>query len=173
MILRVQDLLGRQQPLTLQGSLDLSDRFRDSRDAKPLGPIKWQLTAQREDRTITLTGELEGQMRLLCSRCVDPIDAACEFSFEEQFRLVNPADPDLQSDDEDEFVPLTEDVIDLDDFLGQEFVVQLPYAPLCSEGCLGLCPSCGVNRNEQACDCRNEKIDPRLQALQDLFKSDS
>lgn len=171
MILRVQDLLGRQEPLKLQGSLDLSDRFRDSRDATPLGPLNWQLTAQHADRTITLTGELEGQMRLICSRCVDPIEATYAFSFEERFRLVNPDDP--SQEDEDEFVPLTEDVIDLDDFLGQEFVVQLPFAPLCSEDCRGLCPSCGTNRNENTCDCRTERFDPRLEALQNWFKSDS
>jgi len=170
-ILRVQDLLGRQQPLALQGSLDMSDRFRKSRDVQPLEPIQWQLTAQHADRTITLTGELKGRVRLLCSRCADSFEDFCAFSFEERFRLVNLTDS--PADDEDEIVPLTEDAIDLDDLIGQEFIVQLPFAPLCSESCRGLCPNCGVNRNEQSCDCRTERFDPRLEALQNWFKSDS
>jgi uncharacterized protein len=29
----------------------------------------------------------------------------------------------------------------------------IPYAPVCREDCLGLCPRCGGDRNHAACNC--------------------
>jgi len=170
MQLRVQDLLSRQQPLDLQGNLDLADLFRDSRDVKPLEPLHYRLTAQASGRTIVVSGELSSRIRFLCSRCLAPIDEQFVLPFEEQFRVMKPSDP--PPDEEDEFEPVTEDRIDLDPYLEEELVVQLPLAPLCSDDCKGLCPTCGTNRNEQACACSEDRIDPRLEALQNWFKSE-
>jgi uncharacterized protein len=46
----------------------------------------------------------------------------------------------------------------------------MPFAPLCSNDCKGLCQTCGQNLNEHKCSCSNEKIDVRFAALKDLFK---
>jgi uncharacterized protein len=51
-------------------------------------------------------------------------------------------------------------------------VPELPTIPVCAEDCQGLCPSCGVNRNESHCDCGNEARDPRWDALRALVISD-
>lgn len=170
MLLRVQDLLSRQQPLELAGSLDLTDLFRDSRDVSPLGPLVYRLVAQASNRVIHVTGELDVDMQLLCSRCLDPIDVHFALPFEEQFRVMKPTDP--PPDEEADFVPVTEDQIELDSLLEEELVVNLPLAPLCSDACKGLCPTCGTNRNEQDCACASDRIDPRLEALQHWFKSE-
>lgn len=168
MLLRVQDLLSRQQPLELEGSLDLTDLFRDSRDVLPLSPLAYRLVAQASNRSIRLTGELDVHLRLLCSRCLDPIDERFMLPFDEQFRVMKPTDP--PPGEEDDFVPVTEDQIDLDPLLEEELVVNLPLAPLCSDACKGLCPTCGTNRNERDCACAKDRIDPRLEALQHWFK---
>lgn len=171
MLLRVHELLSRQQPLELQGSLDLTDLFRESRDVKPLGPLAYRLEVQVSNRMIHVSGELDVHIRLLCSRCLDPIDEHFVLPFEEQFRVMKPSDPPPA--EEDEFVSVTEDQIDLDPFMEEELVVQLPLIPLCSEDCKGLCPTCGTNRNEQTCACSNDRIDPRLEALQNWFKPET
>jgi uncharacterized protein len=44
--------------------------------------------------------------------------------------------------------------------------------PLCDEACLGLCPSCGANRNDDPCHCGSESRDPRWDALRALVISD-
>lgn len=169
MLLRVQDLLSRQQPQELAGKLDLTDLFRDSRDVLPLGPLSYRLVAQgTANRSIHVAGQLEADLRLLCSRCLDPIDEHFALPFEERFRVMKPTDP--PPDEDDDFVPVTEDQIEMDSLLEEELVVNLPLAPLCSEACKGLCPSCGANRNERDCACTNDRIDPRLEALQQWFK---
>jgi uncharacterized protein len=168
MLLRVQELLSRQQPVELQGTLELGDLFRDSRDVIPLEPLEYRLTAQASNRRIIVTGELSCRMRLLCSRCLSPIDEHFVIPFEEQFQVMIESDP--EPDEEDDFVPVTGERIDLRPFLEEELVVHLPLAPICSEECKGLCPECGTNRNEQACACKTDRIDPRLEALQNWFK---
>lgn len=170
MFLRVQELLSRQQPTELTGSIDLTDLFRDSRDVMPLGPLEYRLVAQASNRRIIVNGELNCRIRLLCSRCLAPIDETLTIPFEEQFQVMKDSDP--EPDEEDDFVPVTSERIELTPFLEEELVVHLPLAPLCSEDCKGLCPECGGNRNEQACACKTERIDPRLEALQDWFKSE-
>jgi DUF177 domain-containing protein len=168
MLLRVQELLSRQQPVELQGTLELGDLFRDSRDVIPLEPLEYRLTAQASNRRIIVTGELSSRIRLLCSRCLSPIDEHFVIPFEEQFQVMRESDP--EPDEEDDFVPVTGERIDLRPFLEEELVVHLPLAPICSEECKGLCPECGTNRNEQACACKTDRIDPRLEALQNWFK---
>lgn len=171
MLLKVQELVARQEPTKLQGSLDLTDLFRDSKEFKPLAPVEYDLVATASDDRILVTGQLACDVRMQCSRCLDQFDDKILVPFEEQFRIVEDADAEAEMSEDDEAVPVSEERIDLTPFLTQEFVVQLPYAPLCKEDCKGLCPECGSNLNEQSCGCNTEKIDHRMAALQDWFKS--
>ena len=73
---------------------------------------------------------------------------------------------ELATDDLDVY-PYTGDVIDLEPLVREQFVLAVPYAPLCKDDCRGLCPQCGVDRNVTACECE-KPIDPRFAALQGL-----
>jgi uncharacterized protein len=169
MLLKVQELVSRQQPLELQGTIDMTDLFRNSPEYKPLTPMRYDIVAQAADDRILVSGQLSCEVRMQCSRCLDSFDETIRVPFEEQFRIVRDGEAELSEDDE--AVPVTEERIDLSPYLAEELVVQLPYAPLCKEDCKGLCPDCGVDLNEQSCDCNTEKVDPRMAALQDWFKS--
>lgn len=52
----------------------------------------------------------------------------------------------------------------MQDAVGLEF----PTRVLCREDCKGLCPNCGVNWNEQSCDCTTEQTDSRWDKLREL-----
>ena len=45
------------------------------------------------------------------------------------------------------------DEIDVDPFVYEEVMLNMPVRPLCSEACKGICPQCGKNRNTEKCDC--------------------
>ncbi|MFC5401889.1 YceD family protein [Cohnella soli] len=169
MLLRVQELAARQEPLHVSGALDLTELFRDNPEFKPLKPVEFDLTAQASEDRILVTGQLACEVRMQCSRCLELFDETMNVPFEEHFRVVN--DEEATVSEDDEAVPVTEERIDLMPYVAEEFVVQLPFAPLCKEDCKGLCPECGNNLNEQSCGCNTEKIDPRMAALQDWFKS--
>jgi uncharacterized protein len=57
-------------------------------------------------------------------------------------------------------------------FVDEELQLEIPMKPLCSEGCRGLCPTCGADRNEAKdanapCSCAPPE-ESRWQALKDL-----
>ena len=47
--------------------------------------------------------------------------------------------------------------LDLGAELRDEILLAMPISPLCREGCKGLCPVCGGNRNNLACDCEEKQ----------------
>jgi uncharacterized protein len=61
--------------------------------------------------------------------------------------------------------PLVGDDLDLEPMVHDAVLLELPLAPLCRAECLGLCPTCGVDRNSQSCECDDAKVDPRWAAL--------
>ncbi len=53
---------------------------------------------------------------------------------------------------------ITPDMIEVDitEDIREAVVLQLDSFPLCSRGCRGLCPHCGVNLNLGNCDCEKQ-----------------
>src|SRR5207244_13446979 len=87
-----------------------------------------------------------------------------------------PADDDTVAANEDGAEIATEDLdlfpwdgdkIDLEPLFREQFVLAIPYAPLCREDCKGLCPQCGIDLNTGTCTCE-KPVDPRLAGLKGL-----
>ena len=49
------------------------------------------------------------------------------------------------------------DTVDLGEDIRQEIILGIPDKILCSDGCKGLCLSCGVNLNTESCECDKAK----------------
>ena len=58
-------------------------------------------------------------------------------------------------------------VLELEEILQEQILLTLPMQRVCSETCKGICPGCGKNRNESACDCK-PVADDRWGALRKL-----
>jgi uncharacterized protein len=74
--------------------------------------------------------------------------------------------PEITDEDLDLF-PFDGERIDLEPLFREQFVLAIPYAPLCMENCKGLCQHCGTNLNTGSCSCA-PPIDPRLAPLKGL-----
>ena len=89
---------------------------------------------------------------------------------EDASEAAEPADggegAEIAEEDLDLF-PYDGDAIDLEPLFREQFVLAVPFAPLCREDCKGLCPQCGIDRNTGTCSCE-PPIDPRLAALKGL-----
>ena len=129
----------------------------------PDDPLTIDLRLESLSAGIVASGRVRGRWRAVCSRCLTPL----EDDFDLALREVFDEDPI-----EEETYPLRRDEIDLEQPIRDLVVPELPHVPLCDEACLGLCPSCGVNRNESPCDCGNESRDARWDALRALVVSD-
>lgn len=119
------------------------------------------------DGTVSFTADLT------CSRCAEPYPIANTSTFHVRFR------PRPEASGENEEVEITEkeelDVefyseraISLRDLALEQIQLSIPMKPLCDEGCLGLCPTCGANRTRERCSCETAVVDERWGALKDL-----
>lgn len=124
------------------------------------------------------SGTFNGHLTVACSRCVGPV----KMVLEETLRVTFMPPGEMPQEDEEapeagEGAEVTEgdldlfaydgEKVDLEPLLREQFVLAVPFAPLCSEECKGLCPQCGIDRNTGTCNCE-KPIDPRLAALKGL-----
>jgi uncharacterized protein len=58
--------------------------------------------------------------------------------------------------------------LELEEILREQVLLQLPMQRVCSEACKGICPVCGLNRNETECRCETRAADDRWSALKDF-----
>lgn len=100
-----------------------------------------------------------------CSRCLEEVPYEVSLDYEGKADLDHPAE------DEDLISDIEEKELDLDMLIFDEVVPQLPTRVLCREDCKGLCPVCGTNLNEKECGCDRTVADPRMAAIQDIFKN--
>ena len=76
-----------------------------------------------------------------------------------------------KEEDSGEYIQVDDYKLDLDELIRTDILLELPTKFLCKEDCKGLCPTCGKNLNEGACNCQTHQIDPRLEVLKQLIDS--
>ncbi len=108
---------------------------------------------------ILATGTVTGPWQAECRRCLAAVAGEVTVAFTELYEE-HPRDG--------ESYPLRHDHIDLGVLAREALLLELPLAPVCAEGCRGLCPSCGTDRNRTSCDCAVMAPDPRWAALDGL-----
>jgi uncharacterized protein len=118
-----------------------------------------------------LNGEIDGTLRMRCSRCLESVDVPCHASF--RFILVAEIPEQNKSEDAAEservhFFEIRDGRLALDAVAAEQVYLEMPLKPLCEKSCAGLCPTCGINRNRLECACRHEDVDPRLAVLQEI-----
>ena len=105
-----------------------------------------------------------------CSRCLENYNG--ELKGELYFIIkTSEGKPILASDVTEDVICLKpgEYAVDLTETVKQAFLLEIPMKPICSENCRGLCPSCGVNLNEETCGCTGDELDERWEGLKDLL----
>ncbi|TCS93104.1 YceD family protein [Hazenella coriacea] len=104
--------------------------------------------------------------KFTCSRCLKTFEHFINMEWTEQF--TDEADR-AQENEEQEIHLIQGNVLDLTPYIREAVILHIPYAPVCREDCKGLCPKCGIDQNEDSCQCETRSIDPRLAKLQDLL----
>lgn len=127
--------------------------------------------------TVTLHGELDGEVVLPCVRCL----GAARVALHVPLRVVigpkelsggrgEEESADTAGDDENEVEYYTHDGerVDLAPVVRESLVLSVPMTPLCREECKGLCPACGGDRNERDCGCEAAPDEHPFAALKDF-----
>ena len=133
---------------------------------------KAELRVQPVEGGFLVRGRIVGAFVLPCSRCAEDAVAPFDERFE-HFVALPPEETDEAKEQEYEeeahlrILAGSVPELNLAGLCGEEFVLALPVKALCAPDCKGLCPACGINRNEAPCGCADE-ADPRLAALRGL-----
>lgn len=113
-------------------------------------------------------------LKMICARCLEPFEQEFTIEIEEEFlpSIDIATGSVIPHKDDDEALLINEHhILDLTELLRQAIILSLPLTPLCQDDCKGLCPTCGINRNYEVCDCQDEHIDPRWASLSILLKN--
>jgi uncharacterized protein len=127
--------------------------------------LRGTLRFSRNSRGILLQADLEVSFDAECSRCLTPTQVPVHVELEELFAYPPDLDMEYSVDDTG--------ILDLAPLLREETILATPMLIVCRPDCAGLCPVCGQNLNEGSCDCDQDEIDPRLEALRALKDDDS
>ena len=152
-------------------SYEISE-FRDVADDGRVSLVQGNITLTRTDRGILARGTLHTAVKIECSRCLSLYDCPLTVNIEEEFfpTIDIISGTPLPLPEEPSAFPIDEQhILDLSEAIRQNVILAIPMKQLCHEDCAGLCPKCGHNLNEGACDCPSQEIDPRWAKLLKLI----
>ncbi len=114
-------------------------------------------------------GRISSVLTLECGRCLTHFDHPIDSRFDVTFSSRSEDEDELELTEADlEVIHLQGDSVDLVELVREQVLLEVPIAPLCADGCKGICPHCGANLNQGPCAC-NEAVDPRFAALKKLL----
>ncbi|MBN2654530.1 MAG: DUF177 domain-containing protein [Nitrospirae bacterium] len=152
--------------------IELNDPLK-SEAVSIISPVRAQLHIIKNGSDVVLTGDVSAEVDLCCSRCLknfaSSINSRIEVSYHPSSGISRDDHHQLK-DEELETGYYIDDEINTDDVLMEQLLLSVPMKPLCSQNCEGLCPVCGVDRNQNKCSCSTKEPDPRLKQLEQLLK---
>lgn len=110
---------------------------------------------------ILVTANIQAEAKSECSRCLDPLKLEVDVEFQELFAY--------SLTDEDDLV-ISEESINLEQVVRDAVVLSLPFQPICSSDCEGLCVDCGTKWVDNPQHVHDAPVDPRWNALKNLME---
>ena len=139
--------------LPVEGHLDeTAYKLGEHEFSLPEG-IDYDVVLTNAGEGILVSGMLRAHVVGTCDRCLEDAEFDISSEVDEYYLFEEPEHPDGgDSDDDLEYSLVADDnTIDLADAFLTALVMETPYIVLCKEDCLGLCPVCGANLNEEDC----------------------
>lgn len=139
-------------------------------------PVPARLDITAMTRGLSFRLRFAADFDAACVRCLADTIVHVEVDQHE----VHDADAEPAPDDElddpfrSDFVDDDRNELDVTAWAMEAVNAEFPTRVLCARGeqCQGLCPVCGVDRNEQTCDCDTTSRDSRWDALKTLKLDD-
>lgn len=160
----------RDRPLQWQESIEVTPEAMGAAEMTAPATVEVDGQIAAVEDGFLLTVGVNTELTLRCDHCLD------EFQYPvanrlESLLMVGP-EPDttgeIQLEESDLGVlHLDEPELDTEPLIVDQVQLAVPMSARCREDCAGLCPQCGVNRNQEDCDCR-PPVDPRWQALSEI-----
>jgi uncharacterized protein len=134
-------------------------------------PLQSEVKIQKVGQSVLIAGKVQIALRFQCVRCLKEFSYPLSSTFELTLHPVRGApfeeERELESEEmESSF--FEEGEIHLSEIACEQIFLEIPYQPLCQEGCKGLCPICGKDLNVSSCECVKEEFTSGFSALKKL-----
>ncbi|HEY6290752.1 MAG TPA: DUF177 domain-containing protein [Terriglobia bacterium] len=149
------------------GALDYhTTEFRQS------GNLKVHGVAELVGQEIRFRGRLGTRVHATCDRCLGPVDLPVDCDFDLTYRPMSTIarDEEIEVRADELGVGFYSGLgIEVADVVTEQVNLFMPMQVVCSPDCRGLCPTCGANRNLEACRCAEARHESPFAALLDKF----
>jgi len=154
LIIKLSDI---EDKLVLKGEMtNLAFNNLEERQFTIEAPVLFELLVKKQEDSIKIAGPVKSTVTMTCSRCLEEfmcsIDTYLDIELAPKEFASQAGEMELRPDDLDIYY-FEGDEIDLDPFIYDEVLLNIPVRPLCKEDCSGLCQSCGKNTNVESCSC--------------------
>ncbi len=144
-------------------------------DEVEVNRLEGWLKFTRTDIGIWVKGRLKAEVSAQCSRCLRDFNSPLNTEIDEEFypavELKTETALAESVTEEESFKISPTNVLDIREAFRQNIVSRMPMKFLCKQDCAGICPDCGVDRNEAECHCDIRTVDPRWERLLELLLS--
>ncbi len=121
-----------------------------------VSPVSFELKVRKAGDRVRIEGPIRCVLTVTCVRCLNefsyPIDTYLDIQLAPSASAPQATEFELRNDDLDVYY-YEGDEIEIDPFIYDEVLLNVPTRPLCREDCAGLCQTCGKNRNYETCSC--------------------
>ena len=132
-----------------------------------VGDVIVSAKIRRVDTRLFLHCDVSATAELMCDRCAEFYRAPINAEYD-QWYAVN-AHPGTVEEDA-LAIPLEWHSVAIDEQVRESVLIFVPMKKLCKPDCLGLCPTCGANRNLTQCSCSDESENPLWAGLKKVNK---
>lgn len=134
-------------------------------------PLQSEVNIKKVGRLVLITGKVQTTLQLQCVRCLKefsyPLSTTFELTLHPLKEAPSEEETELGSEEmESSFFEGGE--IHLSEIACEQIFLEIPYQPLCEEGCKGFCPICGKDLNLSSCECVKEELKSGFSVLQKL-----
>ena len=139
------------ETLPLVGHLDVEGyELGDHSFGLPSG-LDYDLVLTNTGEGILATGLLRVHVVGTCDRCLERAEFDVTGEVDGYYLFEEPETLGEDEDEADFELVSADNTIDLSGALVSALVMETPFVVLCREDCLGICPVCGANLNEEDC----------------------
>ncbi len=151
------------------GQIDFSEECLEQ--ATPLHAAGSAEVLENSDGEVRIEGRYSVEMAFQCDRCLAsarlPVEGGFDLFYRPMSMIARAEEVEIETS-ETEIGFYEDGGLELDDILREQVVLALPMQRVCTTACKGICPVCGKNRNETACNCPVESGADHWRALRDL-----
>ncbi|RDU22902.1 YceD family protein [Anaerosacchariphilus polymeriproducens] len=170
MLINISDILSHENQVVQKEVVLEMEEFTFKMGTFPIiekTPVHLILT-NMGNKKLLVEGMVDLSLVIPCARCLEDVKTDMHLNISKEVDMKISDEERMKEMDETHFM-LGYD-LDVEKLIYGEILLNWPIKVLCKEDCLGICSICGKNLNLGKCECDTETLDPRMAAIQDVFK---